>query len=143
MIRAVRGAVRENNGRTSARVSGALSQRRHFNRDLKPKSQRKSEGEEPGPRASAQTLPGASGEGTVRLHPAGPCSGGGELGSCSKINERVFSKRMILSDLCFGGFLLCAFFLVRKIGPELTPIANLPFCLRKIVAELTSVPIFL
>ena len=33
-------------------------------------------------------------------------------------------------------------FLVRKIGPELTSVTNL-FCLRKIVAELTSVPIFL
>src|SRR3712207_7544723 len=31
-----------------------------------------------------------------------------------------------------------------KIGPELTSAANLPlFCLRNIVAELTSVPIFL
>ena len=32
----------------------------------------------------------------------------------------------------------------RKIGPELTSVAKLPlFCLRKIVSELTSVPIFL
>ena len=50
-------------------------------------------------------------------------------------------------------FLLCAllsflfsvfFFLMRKVGPELTFVASLPlFCLRKIVPELTSVPIFL
>ena len=34
-------------------------------------------------------------------------------------------------------------FFVRKIGPELTSDANLPlFCLRKVVAGLTSVPIF-
>ena len=33
---------------------------------------------------------------------------------------------------------------VRKIGPEVSSVANLPlFCLRKIVAKLTSVPIFL
>ena len=33
---------------------------------------------------------------------------------------------------------------VRKIGPELTSIADLPlFCLRKIVAEITSIPILL
>ena len=34
-------------------------------------------------------------------------------------------------------------FLVKKNGPELTSVASLPFCLRKIVAELTSVPVFL
>ena len=42
--------------------------------------------------------------------------------------------------------LLCLFFLflLRKIGSELTSIANLPlFCLRKIVAELTFLPILL
>ena len=32
---------------------------------------------------------------------------------------------------------------MRKIGLELTSVANLPFCLRKIVTELTSVPILL
>ena len=32
---------------------------------------------------------------------------------------------------------------VRKIGPELTSVANLFFLLRKTVAELTSLPIFL
>ena len=31
---------------------------------------------------------------------------------------------------------------MRKIGPELTSVANPLFCLRKIVTELTSVPIF-
>ena len=42
-------------------------------------------------------------------------------------------------------FFLFFFLLVRKIGPELTSVANLPlfFCLRKIVTELTPVPIFL
>ena len=35
-------------------------------------------------------------------------------------------------------------FLVRKIGPELTSVANLPpFCLRKSGPELTSIPTFL
>ena len=39
-----------------------------------------------------------------------------------------------------------SFFLLRKISPELTSVANLPlifFCLRKISPELTSVPIVL
>ena len=38
------------------------------------------------------------------------------------------------------------FCFVRKIGPELTSVANLPFffsCLRKIVHEIVSVPVFL
>ena len=42
------------------------------------------------------------------------------------------------------GLFLFFIFLVRRIDPELTSVANLPFfCLRKISPELTSVPIFL
>ena len=45
--------------------------------------------------------------------------------------------------LLFFVLFLCGFF-VRKIGPELTSVANPPvFCLRKIVVELISVPIIL
>ena len=43
-------------------------------------------------------------------------------------------------------YFFCILFLgsgVRKIGPELTSVVNLPlFCLRKIVPDLTSVPVF-
>ena len=45
--------------------------------------------------------------------------------------------------IAFISFYFNLFFLVRKVGPKLTSVANLPPCLRKIVTELTSVPIFL
>ena len=57
-------------------------------------------------------------------------------GSCSRSTEPESVRMEVRIPLFF-------FFFMTKIGPELTSVANLPVCLRKIVTELTSVPIFL
>ena len=59
--------------------------------------------------------------------------------------DALLKPRMHPGNFCLVGWFLVFFVCyMRKIGPELTSVANLSsFCLRKIVAELTSVPVFL